>query len=199
VSGWPARILLLTLLAAPAQAHDMHHHESAHDQRLPTIGPAADFTLTSQDGLPVSLHDYHGRVVAVAFIYTSCTDVCPLLTGNMAGVQDKLGSEFGPRIAFVSITVDPERDTPAALKQYAENFGANLKGWAFLTGDPQLVREVGRKYGVIATKTVGGNIGHTLLTSLVDPHGVLRVQYLGARFDPEEFRRDLLRLLDEGK
>ena len=74
-----------------------------------------------------------------------------------------------------------------------------LKGWSFLTGDPAIVHEVGRKYGVFARKTADGDVDHTLLTSLVDPNGILRVQYLGVRFDLEEFRGDLLSLLDESK
>ncbi|RWO30431.1 MAG: SCO family protein [Mesorhizobium sp.] len=195
VSGWPARILLLALLVPwPA-----HAHEAPHDQRLPTIGPAPDFTLTSQDGARVSLHDFRGKAVAVTFIYASCTDICPMLTANMAHVQDKLGSAFGPRVAFVSITVDPEHDTPEVLKQYAQDFGADLDGWAFLTGDPTIIREVGRKYGIFARKVAEGDVDHTFLTSLVDPDGILRVQYLGVRFDLEEFRGDLLSLLDESK
>jgi protein SCO1 len=99
----------------------------------------------------------------------------------------------------VSITVDPERDTPEVLKQYAENFGADLKGWAFLTGEPATVRSVGRKYGVFARKTTAGDVDHIFLTSLIDPKGILRVQYVGARFDLEEFQRDLLSLVDESK
>ncbi|SJM31441.1 SCO family protein [Mesorhizobium delmotii] len=194
MSEWPARILLLALMAGPAHAHD-----APHDERLPTIGQAPDFTLVSQDGVRVSLHDFRGKVVAVSFIYTYCTDVCPMLTAHMASVREKLGSAFGPKIAFVSITVDPERDTPDVLKEYAQNFGADLKGWSFLTGDPAIVHEVGRKYGVIAKKAANGDVDHTLLTSLVDPDGILRVQYLGVRFDLEEFRGDLLSLLDESK
>lgn len=194
MNGRLAPVLLLALLSWPAHAHDM-----PHDQRLPTIRPAPDFTLTSQDGNRVSLRDYRGRVVALTFIFASCTDTCPLLTDNMARVQDKLGSTFGSRIAFVSITVDPERDTPEALKQYAQNFGANLNGWAFLTGDPGAIREVERKYGVFAKKTPSGDVDHTFLTSLIDPKGNLRVQYLGVRFDLEEFRGDLLKLLDEAE
>ena len=194
MSVWPARILLLVLMAGTAHAHD-----AQHDQRLPTIGQAPDFTLLSQDRMRVSLRDLRGKVVAIAFIYTYCTDVCPMLTDNMARVQEKLGTAFGTKIDFVSITVDPERDTPDVLKQYAENFGANLKGWSFLTGDPATVHEVGRKYGVIARKTADGDVDHTLLTSLVDPNGILRVQYLGAAFDLEEFRGDLLSLLDEAR
>lgn len=194
MSRWLAGVLSLALLSWPAQAHDAPHNE-----RLPTIGPAPDFTLTSQDGVPVSLRDFRGKVVAVTFIYASCTDICPMLTANMAHVQDKLGSAFGPRVAFVSITVDPEHDTPEVLKQYAQDFGADLKGWAFLTGEPAVIREVVRKYGVFARKVAGGDVDHTFLTSLIDPTGTLRVQYLGVRFDLEEFRGDLLSLLDESK
>ncbi len=187
-------LLLLALLAGAAHAHDAQHNE-----RLPTIGPAPDFALTSQDGARVSLSDFRGKAVAIAFIYTSCTDVCPMLTANMASVQDKLGSAFGSKIAFISITVDPDRDTAEVLKQYAENFSADLKGWSFLTGEPAIVRAVGLKYGVIAMKKADGEVDHTLLTSLVDPNGILRVQYLGAGFDLEEFRGDLLGLVDEAE
>ncbi|MGX5851641.1 SCO family protein [Mesorhizobium sp. PL10] len=187
--------MALALLAPwPAHAQD-----APHDERLPTIGQAPDFTLLSQDNVRVSLHDFRGKVVAVSFIYTYCTDVCPMLTAHMASVQKKLGSAFGSKIAFISITVDPERDTPDVLKEYAQNFGADLKGWSFLTGDPAIVHEVGRKYGIIAKKVANGDVDHTLLTSLVDPNGILRVQYLGVRFDLEEFRDDLVSLLDESK
>ena len=115
----------------------------------------------------------------------------------MSFVQDQLGRDFGAKIAFVSITVDPERDTAEVLKQYAQSFGANFAGWSFLTGTPEAIRDVARRYGVYASKTANGDVDHTFLTSIVDPHGILRVQYLGVRFDPEEFRRDLLSLLKE--
>jgi protein SCO1 len=189
-----ALALALAILACPTP---VQAHEAPHEQRLPTIGPAPVFALTSQDGARVTLADFRGKAVAVTFIFTSCTDTCPLLTHKMALVQDELGSDFGTKIAFISITVDPERDTPEVLKEYAEAFEANLAGWAFLTGSPAAIREVTRKYGVFAAKAVGGEVDHTFLTSLVDPQGVLRVQYIGVRFDPDEFRRDLLSLLNE--
>jgi len=181
--------------ATPALTHDAAHH--GKEQRLRKIAPAPAFTLTSQDGAAVTLADFRGKVVAVTFIYASCTDTCPILTALMASVQDKLGGDFGAKVAFLSITVDPERDTPQVLKQYAETFGADPKGWAFLTGTPAVIRDVTRRYGVFASKTAGGDVDHTFLTSIVDRRGVLRVQYLGVRFDPEEFRRDLLGLLNE--
>jgi protein SCO1 len=171
--------------------------QAAQDPPLPKIGPAPGFTLISQDGAPVSLADLRGKVVAVTFIFTRCTATCPVLTPMMSFVQDRLGSDFGAKIAFISITVDPERDTPEVLKEYAQAFGADLAGWSFLSGDPAAIREVTRRYGVYASRSESGDVDHTFLTSIVDPRGILRVQYLGVRFDPEEFRRDLLSLTKE--
>ena len=167
------------------------------ERPLPEIAPAPEFTLTSQDNAQVALTDLRGKVVAVTFIYTFCVDTCPVLTPMMSFIQDQLGADFGAKIAFVSITVDPERDTPKVLKEYAQAFGANLAGWSFLTGPPDAIRDVTRRYGVFASKSTDGNVDHTFLTSIVDRRGILRVQYLGARFDPDEFRRDLLGLLQE--
>jgi protein SCO1 len=187
--------LLATLLLA--QVRDAPQQAFQQQLPLPKIAPAPEFSLTSQDGRQVTLADFRGRVVAVTFIYTSCTTTCPVLTPTMSFVQDQLGPNFGTKIAFVSITVDPERDTPEVLKEYAQAFGANLAGWAFLTGSPGAIRDVARRYGVFASKTANGDIEHTFLTSVVDPRGILRVQYVGVRFDPDELRRDLLSLLQE--
>lgn len=194
MSAKAAGFLVLALLAWPGPGLA---HKAGHDERLPVIGPAPGFTLTSQDGQPVSLGDFRGKVVAVTFVFASCTDTCPLLTDKMARVQDGLGPLFGKKIVFVSITVDPERDTPEVLKQYARNFGADPAGWFFLTGEPAAIRAVERGYGVFAAKTPEGDVDHTFLTSLIDSQGDLRVQYLGVRFDQVEFRSDLLGLVGE--
>jgi protein SCO1 len=191
-----ALVLTLALLTSPGllQAHEAAHEE---EQRLPTLGAAPEFALTSQDGAEVTLASLRGKVVAVTFIYTSCPDVCPMLTDKLARVQDELGSDFGSKIAFVSITTDPERDTPEVLKGYAEAFDANLAGWSFLTGEPAAVLDVAHRYGVAVVKAADGGVDHTLLTTLIDRQGTMRVQYLGYRFDEEEFRHDLQSLMNE--
>ncbi len=161
------------------------------------IGPAPPFALTAQDGRQVALADLRGKVVALAFIYTACPDICPLLTDKMARVQDELGAAFGAKVAFVSITLDPEHDTPAVLKDYAQAWGAKPGAWLFLTGSAAAVGDVTRRYGVFFRKNEDGSVDHTQLTSLIDAKGDIRVQYLGARFDPEEFRHDLMSLVAE--
>ena len=184
-------------LVAPSWSVTAAGREAKGNERLSKIGPAPAFTLTTQDNARLSLRDLRGKVVAVTFIYASCADTCPLLTAKLAGLQEKLGADFGPKVFFASVTVDPERDTPAALKQYARAHGANPAGWAFLTGTPAEIREVERRYGVWAKKSPRGDVDHTFLTSLIDRDGVLRVQYLGVRFDPVELLADLRSLLQE--
>ena len=164
---------------------------------LPTIGPAPAFTLTAQDERRVSLADLRGKVVVLTFIYTTCVDTCPLLTAKMAALQSRLGADFGPRVFFVSITVDPERDTPAVLKGYGTAHGARFEGWAFMTGTPAEIREVAKRYGIFSRKTARGDVDHTFLTSVIDARGRLRVQYLGVRFDPTELLNDVRSVLAE--
>ena len=128
-----AVLLLISLARWPS--HDIPRAHVAAEPSLPRIAPAPEFTLTSQDGAPVRLADFRGKVVAVTFIFTMCTNTCPVLTPMMSFVQDQLGRDFGEKIVFMSITVDPERDTCQVLKDYAQAFGANPVGWFFLTGE----------------------------------------------------------------
>jgi protein SCO1/2 len=189
--------MLIVLLVVGWRAPGLSH-KGEEGERLSKIGPAPAFTLTAQDGRGLSLNELRGKVVVVTFIYASCTDACPLLTAKMATLQDDLGMDFGPKVFFVSITVDPERDTPEVLTRYAQAHGANLAGWAFLTGTPDQIQAVARQYGIYYKKQAAGDVDHTFLTSLVDQSGTLRVQYLGVRFDPDELLHDLQSLLTEG-
>jgi protein SCO1/2 len=191
-----AALLALTVVvtAPPVVAHPASNH-----QRLSKIGPAPGFTLTTQDGGRLSLAELRGRVVVVTFIYASCADTCPLLTAKLAALTPRLAAGGGRPVHFVAITVDPERDTPSVLTEYARSHGVSGAGWTFLTGSPAEIREVARRYGVYVKKTERGDVDHTFLTSLIDQGGVLRVQYMGVRFDPEELLRDLQGLRAEGR
>jgi protein SCO1/2 len=93
--------------------------------------------VVTQDGTTVRFFDdvMKGKITVISFIYTSCRDICPVVTARLAQVQDKLGSIVGRDVFFVSISIDPENDTPQKLKEYAEAFGAG-PGWTFLTGNP---------------------------------------------------------------
>jgi protein SCO1/2 len=106
--------------------------------------------LTTQDGKTVRLYDdlLKGKSVAINVIYTSCKDACPLETANLVQLQRLLGKRVGKDIFFYSISIDPKNDTPEVLKAYAEKFGVG-PGWQFLTGNPEDIKAITRKLGLI--------------------------------------------------
>jgi protein SCO1/2 len=156
-------VALLGACVAPASAH-----ETRGSERLPVVGRAPDFVLTTQSGERLSLTDLRGKVLAVTFIYATCKDTCPILTAKMATLQRRLGADFGPRVRFVSVTVEPEVDTPAVLTVYAQRFDADPAGWSFLTGTGAEIGDVVRRYGAFAKRVRPGEVDHLFLTSLVD-------------------------------
>jgi len=187
---------LWTLCAAFALCQNTLAHDSGKEAQLPKIGPAPDFTLTTQDGKRLSLRDLRGRVTVVTFIFTTCSDTCPILTAKLVGIQRKLAPKR-PKLTFAAITVDPLNDTPAVLKKYAEAHAADPAHFVFLTGPYQEIEDVTRRYAIYSKKNPAGGVEHTFLTSIIDAGGTLRVQYLGSRFDPDEFISDVQSLLRE--
>ncbi len=104
---------------------------------LKVFGTVPDFWLIQRDGRRVTLADLRGKVWVANFIYTHCTDTCPLQSAQMARLQEELKTE--PDFRLVSITVDPELDTPEVLSEYANRFGADRDRWLFLTGDKRAI------------------------------------------------------------
>ena len=184
------RRLFLAALLAPALA-------SGQGQPLPVIGEAPGFVLVDQRGHRLSLADLRGKVLALSFVFTSCSDTCPIVTAKLADIQRRLGSEFGRRVHFMSISVDPLTDTPERLRAYASKFNADIPGWSFLTGTPAQIEDVVRRFGAYARRAEDGAVDHLNLTSLIDSQGRLRVQYLGYRFRVDEMLADLEALLRE--
>ncbi|MBI5496168.1 MAG: SCO family protein [Deltaproteobacteria bacterium] len=153
--------VVLALLALPASAaegappseHCPHHAAPAaatpYARSLHSYRPP-DVTLVDQDGrrVPLSAALRTDVPVAVNFIFTTCTTVCPVMSATFAGVRRRLGAD-GERLQMVSISIDPERDRPAALKSYAARFGAQ-PAWRFYTGTTEDVRSVLAAFNVLA-------------------------------------------------
>ena len=167
-------------------------------ETLPTIGAAPEFALTTQDNRPLSLGDLHGKVVAVTFIFTQCRDTCPVLTAKLVDVQRKLSNTADSNIAFVAISLTPTHDTSDVLKRYANAHNADLARWSFLTGDEKQIHLLAKQYGVfVQRKDKVDEVDHGFLTSLIDRAGMIRVQYMGVRFAPDEMLSDLRALAQE--
>lgn len=164
---------------------------------LSAIGPAPDFSLTTQDEKALTMRDLRGKVVALTFIFTQCKDTCPVLTAKLVGVQRKLTGASDAPVYFVAISITPKHDTPQVLKRYALAHGADLSRWAFLTGDAKQIAQITKQYGVYAKPKDDDDMDHAFLTSIIDRSGTIRVQYMGVRFKPEEFIADLRALVQE--
>jgi len=123
--------VVLTLFAVPLY----FSFTSPQPKMPPVLGQVPDFKLTNQDGREITYNtEYRGGVLLVNFIFTSCPDVCPLLSKQMEKIQSRLVTA-APIIRMASISVDPETDTPAVLKAYGEKYNARFSSWTFLTGD----------------------------------------------------------------
>ena len=158
----------------------------------PERDPAPPFQLIDQDGDPVSLADLRGKAVLLDFIYTHCPGPCPILTGLHVGIQRKLDPALRSRVRFVSITLDPARDTPLELREYAKKHGVDLHDWSFLTGPIADVNSVVKAYGVGTTRQDDGTIAHLVVTFLIDGDGRIAHRYIGLEeVDPNGVRADL--------
>lgn len=156
--------------------------------------PVSDFTLVDQEGNPFRWRDLRGKIVVVTFIYTSCPDVCPLFTAKLAALQQALTTPLQEEVYFLSITTDPEVDTPAVLKAYAQRFEANLDAWSFLTGSKVALQEVWKAFGVQVKKYGPGQVQHTELTTLIDGQGIRRVNYFGEQWTVQGALQDIATL-----
>ena len=118
--------------------------------------------LTTQDGKTVKFYDdlIKGKSVAINVIYTSCKDECPLETAKMAQLAQIFGDKMGKDIFFLSISIDPQHDTPAVLKAYAKNFNVG-PGWLFLTGKPEDIKVIVKKLGLSRGSDGANKVGHT--------------------------------------
>ena len=118
--------------------------------------------LTTQDGKIVHFYDdlIKGKIVVIDLIYTHCVDSCPLETARLAQVQKMLGDAVGKEIFFYSITIDPKRDTPQVLKEYAEKYHVG-PGWTFLTGKKEDIDLLSKKLGLYSSPDPNDSDGHT--------------------------------------
>jgi protein SCO1/2 len=139
----PAWLLFAALtLAVPLGALLAERMDPARAPALPVLSALPDFQLVDQAGRPFSRKDLLGRAWVADFVFTRCTGACPRLTAAMNQLQDGLTPlEKNSQIGLVSISVDPEHDTPAALRAYAEAHGADATLWRFLTGDPAQIEQ----------------------------------------------------------
>ncbi len=154
---------------------------------------APDFSLSGSDGSELRLSRYRGKVLVLAFGYTSCPDVCPMTLAVLAQARKKLGVE-GNELQVVYITVDPERDDAERLHKYLAAFDPTFVGG---TGTAERLAAVREEYGIIANKKSVGtsySVAHSSFTYLIDRDGSLRA-LMPYGCTPDDYVHDLRILL----
>lgn len=146
-------------------------------------GAVPDFSLTDQHGQSVKLSDFRGKVVAIDFIYTRCPlpDVCPRLSANFARLQKR----FEGKIVLLSITLDPQYDTPNVLADYARRWQADPAIWRFLTGPDEEIQRIAGNFGLVYWPEEGV-ITHQAATAIISPEGRLAARLEGASFTSQQ-------------
>lgn len=191
---WPAAIVLLALMFTSCD-------------RLSIEKPLAgsDYLLLDQYGEEIDFPDsYAGKVMLVGYVYTHCPDICPLITYNMRDIQEAMADEDG--FMLVSITFDPDRDTPEILYDYANNYRLDQSNWRMLTGNKNVIDRVLEDLEIRTLKTPtkfteSGTpqyfIDHTDKVTLIDATGNIRNTYSGSEMNGVEIIEDIHTLLTE--
>src|SRR3954465_12976047 len=185
-----ALALLTTLCADPG----------TNASRLAVTRSMPDFTLTTQADAPLRTVDLRGKVVLVSFIFTTCGGSCPATTHRMSQVARTLvdqGLLSDDRVRLLSITLDPARDTPEALRKYMKAYEADPAYWTFLTGPPKEVEKVHAAWGMWAKPAANGQFDHPSRVFLVDRRGAVREIYNLDFLRPRWVAEDIGLLLTE--
>lgn len=165
--------------------------------RVETGEQVPDFSLVDQNGNPFRLRDLRGKAVLMTFIYTRCPlpNFCPLMSKNFAEVQTRLIKEgHGDKAQLVSVSFDPEFDTPAVLRRYADLYPHEGSNWTFATGTTNQVNYVTELFGLIR-ESANGLINHDLRTVLIDQNGRLVHVWRSNVWTPYEVHRRVLETL----
>jgi protein SCO1/2 len=168
---------------------------------LPLGAAVPDITFTDESGKPRPLSSYRGSYTLLTFIYTRCPlpDYCPRMNAHFAAVQRglKTDSRLGGSVRLLSVSFDPEFDSPARLAAKAKEMGADPALWHFVTAPRERVDAFGGLLGlsVLREGDGGQNITHNLRTALLDRDGKLARTYNGKEWSPEEVIRDLQALV----
>jgi protein SCO1/2 len=164
------------------------------------------YNLINQEGAEVKFPEIiKGSITVLGFIYTHCPDICPMTTHNMYLTERELKKANINDVKFVALSFDPDRDSPAVLKKFAEVRELDFKSWTLLTGEKNIVIDLLKRFDVKAIKTdesvdEEGNaeysMMHTDRISLIDENGILRKNYKGSTLNIEELVNDIKTLKD---
>jgi len=180
---WLLAAGLLLFIGAPAQANTNKW------DRLDADEPAPAFSLIDQSGRRVALADFRGKVVIVTFLFTNCTDVCPVLPQILNRVDQLMSEDERKQLAYVGISIDPKRDTPAQMRKFMRQHGLSEARWTLLSGSLKELTQAANDYGVVVRPDPRLDFVHNTVFVLIDGKGRLRTEFHGLATPTEEIAK----------
>ncbi|MDR2235945.1 MAG: SCO family protein [Chryseobacterium sp.] len=145
-------------------------------KNLYTVMKVPDFELTDQNSKNITNKDMLGKVYLVEFFFSKCPTICPVMNRNMRAIEDEVNS---PEFGIISISIDPDNDTPEALKQHARMVGAKSPNWHFLTGNRDYIGQLADQFNIYVgdKEDESESLNHSGMIALVDQEGNIRCRY----------------------
>lgn len=160
-------------------------------QSIPSYGRVGNFQLIDSSGQPFDSARLKGKIWVTAFFFTTCSDICPLLTKNLKSLQEMY--QAYPDVELVSISVNPEQDSPQALAAYAQKYRADTQRWHFLTGSREAITQIAVEEFKVGS--VSEPVFHSSSFILVDRQGKIRGYYEGTTAEGlQRLSKDLFKL-----
>ena len=174
IRGLAVAVVLMVIVSGVLFKQEINRIREAKAERAKIMGELPDFALEDQAGRRVGRQDLLGQVSIVSFVFTRCSGSCPPIISRIKQLQDEWASL--DRVGFVSVTVDPDYDTPAVLADYGERVGVDADKWRLLTGEPARVYDLIRSGFKASVEPSDGphEILHSLKLAVVDPSGRIR-------------------------
>ncbi|MGH9373520.1 MAG: SCO family protein [Vicinamibacterales bacterium] len=210
----PGDLVKATLVVEESDVHlrtleRIGHAPVPEDARLPAAmdllapgEPVTDAALVDETGAPRTLAGWRGKVLAVTFIYTRCPlpNFCPLMDRHFKAVQEQVGGDAGlkGRVQLLSVSFDPDHDTPAILAKHAAQLQADPAIWHFLTGTRGDVETFASQFGVSVIRDDPREIVHNLRTAVIDAQGRLTTVLNGGDWTPGDLMAELRKANDAG-
>lgn len=183
---WFVLVILIGGMITAGSAWIFYRQE-VKAEALTVYGSVPPFSLTERSGRNITLDTLKGQIWVADFIFTNCAGTCPMMSSRMKELQDAL--ENSPEVRLVSISVDPNRDTPEALSSYADRYGADPNRWLFLTGDEKRIHDLAKQGFMLGVESGDSEnpILHSEKLVLVDRRSQIRGYFDSA--NPEERKR----------
>ncbi|MFQ5433110.1 MAG: SCO family protein [Nitrospinota bacterium] len=182
--------LILPITTAQAAPSVLERSEGALGRKV------GNYRLVDQDGRHLPFFTFKGKTILLSFMYIDCPDMCLLTGQSLKRFVDTMNPELKEKVVLVSVSMDPENDTPEKLRNYGSEYSDDFSKWYFTTTDSDTLAKMISDLGFTFEKKVEGEIEHLSRITLIRPDGVVARHFYGAEFDPKDIEESVKSVIE---